>query len=160
MMDIFANRQSKVYQASEEVMTVAAELIATVHEHLVQANICYLFRTDEWTKKGRYIYGKAYKVPEQWRYLSGYDLLMVINRSVWTTLTPEQRTALVDHELCHFERIDDAAGNVKSWTLVDHDVEEFIGVVRRHGLWKVDVQELVKAGQQMQLFDGLKVVAK
>jgi hypothetical protein len=160
MKNIFG-RESKIYRVAEEVAELAAELILEVHGHLSEAKICYLFRTDEWTKKGgRYVYGKASKVPEQWRYLSGYDLLVVINQSVWTTLTPERRAALVDHELCHFERIDDAAGNVKSWTLVDHDVEEFIGVVRRHGLWKEDVSELVKAGQQMQIFDGLKVVSK
>lgn len=100
-------------------------------------------------------------MPEQWSFLTGYDLLVVINRHAWGYLSPEKRIALVDHELSHFERIDDSQGNVKSWGLLDHDVEEFIGVVKRHGLWREEVQDLLKAGYQLRLFDGtVEVVAK
>lgn len=160
-MDVNAMTGSTKYQLAEEVREVAAKLISEVHSHLAEARICYLFRTDEWIRKERQIYGKAYKVPEQWMFLSGYDLLVVINRDAWGYLSPEKRMALVDHELSHFERIDDSAGNVKSWGLLDHDVEEFVGVVRRHGLWSEGIQDLFKAGHQLRLFDGeIKVVAK
>jgi len=152
-------RDSK-YRVAEEVYEVAAKLITNVHDHLAEAKIVYLFRDDEWKSKGKIVLGKAYKVPEQWSYLSGYDLLVVINERAWSVLSDRQKTALIDHELCHFEKDIDESGNPK-WRMVNHDVEEFTGVVRRHGLWSPDVENFFSEAQQLRLFDGsVKVVAK
>lgn len=57
-MKVDSVMQSDRYQVADEVQLVAAKLISDVHSHLVEARICYLFRTDEWIRKGRLVYGK------------------------------------------------------------------------------------------------------
>lgn len=153
------DRKSK-FRIAEEVQIIAAGLITDVHDHLAEARIIYLFRAGDWKSKGKVTLGQAGKVPEQWQYLTGHDLVVIINGDAWPALTDRQKVALVDHELCHFEKGIDAAGDPK-WCLVSHDVEEFTGVIQRHGLWTPDVEQFVSEAQQLRLFDGsLSVVAK
>ena len=35
--------------------------------------------------------------------------------------------------------------------MIPHDLEEFTGVVQRHGLWRPEVEFFIKAGQQASL---------
>lgn len=123
------DRKSK-FRVAEEVQKIAAELITSVHGHLAEARIVYLFREGDWKSKGKVTLGRASRVPEQWQYLTDYDLVVTINEDAWPALSDRQKMALVDHELCHFEKGIDAAGNPK-WCLVSHDVEEFTGVIKR-----------------------------
>ena len=98
-------------------------------------------------------------MPEQWQYLTGLDLVVTINKVAWPALSARQRVALVDHELCHFEKDVDDGGDPK-WLLVGHDVEEFTGVIQRHGLWSRDVENFVSEARQLRLFEGSLSVVK
>lgn len=69
--------------------------------------------------------------------------VLEIAQNTWETLTDAQRRALVDHELCHLamEPDEDIPGRWIGRTR-GHDLEEFVGIVERHGLWKADVAAL------------------
>jgi hypothetical protein len=58
--------------------------------------------------------------------------------------------ALVDHELCHAwaladqDEDNDEADPVKL-SLRPHDLEEFSCIVRRHGMWREDIEDFVES---------------
>jgi hypothetical protein len=133
-----------------EVQELAARLIDNIHGHLAEARIKYLFRTGKWELKGRIIYGKAEKVAAKWKHLTGYDFVVTINRDIWFANKPELRQALLDHELMHCARgEDDKQGNPK-WYIQLHSVEDFVGIIQRHGLWTTGLQNLVKANSEYE----------
>lgn len=140
------------FEWAEDVKQVAKKLIENYHGHLVEAKIAYLFRHGNWNSKGKVVFGKAQKVPDEWKYLTGYDLRVVVNKDVWDKLTPEQREALVDHELCHFTKDEDGEGN-PNWSIEEHDIQEFSQVVQRHGLWRKEVENFFTAAKQMSFED-------
>lgn len=73
------------------------------------------------------------------------DYVIDTDSDFWEHASMEQRLALVDHEMCHFSgRKEDKEGNLGKWQVrTPHDVEEFAGVVIRHGLWRSDLKVFV-----------------
>jgi len=133
---------------------IAARVIDKWHSGITEAKIAYLFKdVDNWTSKGKIIMARTYKVPEQWQFLSGYDVLVVINFPVWCDLNSKQREALIDHELCHVHKEKNEKTGATTWNLVDHDVEEFAVIVQRHGLWMPDLKKFMRVAQQMTFGD-------
>jgi hypothetical protein len=136
--------------AIAHVFTHSTEL----HQRLFRARIAYLFRPSI-EKGGRERGGVASKASAKLEYLTDFDFLIEFNHGVWLKLTPEQRLALVDHELAHCER-DPETG---AWTMREHDVEEFSDVVARWGLWTMPLRGFGYAIEraQIDLFDGTAV---
>jgi hypothetical protein len=59
---------------------------------------------------------------------------------------------LLDHEMSHVAVAEDANGEqredengLKLWRTVKHDIEEFTGVVKRHGTYKRDLEVFAAA---------------
>lgn len=132
------------------VEEVANRLISTVNQfgHLAEAKIAYLFRTGEWMTKGRWEMGKAYVNDERLKFLTGYDLQVVVSDRIWYMTHGIQREALIAHQLCHFERKEpDKHGNPR-WGLASHDLEEFAYVVRKYGIWDESLREFMAAYQK------------
>ncbi len=145
------------YAISEEAHKVAAKLIDKQHSGLAECRIAYLFKdVKEWESKGKVVLAKTSKAPEQWQYLTDFDFVVIVNKKIWDIAPDKFREALMDHELSHIIKEVDAKGNPK-WSIANHDVEEFSGVVLRHGLWKNDLKQFMaaakKQGQQMSLDD-------
>jgi hypothetical protein len=44
---------------NDAVRATAKDVIRDHHQDLDEARICYLFRTDEWTNRGRTVHGTA-----------------------------------------------------------------------------------------------------
>jgi hypothetical protein len=86
-------------------------------------------------KDGRLVLGRMKKASELDRELHEHDLVLLLNREMWKVFGEKQRTALVDHELCHAdealdpngEAIEDAHGR-KQYRIRKHDLEEFAAV--------------------------------
>lgn len=148
------------FKAAPEVEAIAKDLIEQHHGHLIEAKVAYLFREGTWVSKGRDVLAKPCKVSDRDRFLSGYDFVIVVNSETWGYLTPEQRVALLDHELCHCVRQGEQRDGSPIWGLAGHDVEDFAQVVKRHGLWQNDLKLLVRAANEylQGTFDGLKGV--
>ena len=131
-----------VYTRAPEVALIAKQLIEDVPEHqdLDAAHIEYVWRDQHAKEKGRAVLGKARKVSGLNGYLiNGGDLFVIeIAEDTWKQLDEKQRIALVDHELCHL-RVDFDDDGEPKLSLRGHDLEEFAGIVERHGLWASDV---------------------
>lgn len=160
---------TKFYEAPE-VEKLAEELIPQYHQHLIdfQVKIRYVFVSKTPKGKGKEIWGTCRKVSGLNAYLEGGStddepfFVITISRDVWDILPPEKRLALVDHELCHASaevkqakeeadvpqaEVDDQieTDNPVKLSVKPHDLEEFSCIVRRHGLWREDIEDFVEA---------------
>jgi Putative phage metallopeptidase len=77
--------------------------------------------------------------------------LIELPLDVWNALPADSREALLDHELCHCLVDEDPQTGALKPKLAGHDLEEFVAVVRRHGLWKPDVEAMAKAALGTQM---------
>jgi hypothetical protein len=129
-----------------EPYLVLAKLRESHHTHLDEARIAMVWRKDiNPDRDNRIVLGWAKKATDLSREFSDFDLVILLNRDAWNDLTLAQRTALVDHELCHFalvtkdgEPVRDERGRL-CYRLKKHDLEEFRDVISRHGLYLDDV---------------------
>lgn len=136
-----------------QVARLATQIMGHHHLHLAGAPIVYVFRDPPATSHGRLVLGKARRVTGLSAFLVALAAGQVDDREIsddvddtffvmeialgpWSKATDEEREALVDHELSHFD-IDPENGALR---IRGHDIEEFTGVVERHGLWSPDVR--------------------
>ena len=131
-------------------------LVKAHHVELKDARValawCTSWRADV---DGRVKLGQCRRATELDRELMAYDFVILLQKDFWTavTVSNEQRTALVDHELCHasvkldpytHEPIEDERGRVVYRTR-KHDLEEFDEIAERHGCWKRDLERFAQA---------------
>ncbi len=138
--------------APVELFVLAEKIIAEHHSYLEDARIAFLFRSGKWRNKGKVVTGRALVAPPLWRCTSGFELVLIINEILYQSLDEKGREALLDHELSRFE-LQNSGSLVfgeKTWTIREHDVQEFSDVVKRHGICFTNLQSLL-AGQQLQL---------
>lgn len=142
------------YKLAPEVELIANKIIYDHHSHLSGARIVYVFLAEAPVVKGREAMGRARVITGINAWLSTDEIdreseptpyfLIEISRKHWEVLSEAQRRALVDHELSHCD-VDEETSKPK---ILGHDVEEFSGVIRRHGLWRYDVESFVKTGME------------
>ena len=141
-----------------EVGKIAADLIKRVDDFkpLTEVRIEYVFKPEASRSKGKLVLGKARLVQGLNAFLAGDGsnepfFVVEIARNTWDRLSPEQRRALVDHELMHFIVSEDADGQPRLG-MRGHDLEEFADVVKRHGFWRSEVAEFSSTvAEQMTL---------
>jgi hypothetical protein len=146
-----------VWTRAPEVEQIAKKVIPNCHKHLVGAGIVYLWRAVHQTTKGKAVWAKTRLISGLNAYLCATEepgdgeeaepfFVIEFAYDVWVVLDTAQRLALVDHELCHCLVDEDGV-----LSTAPHDLEEFVGIVERHGMWRAEVQALVNAGNQGQL---------
>jgi hypothetical protein len=141
------------------------------HEHLIGAEIGYLWTNVANSKAGRKILGTAElgqpqgamgKWPraravmqiEDW--FGGLpDFIITIDAHHAAETDDASFCALIEHELCHCGQEHDADGVPKftragtpKYAMRGHDVEEFVSVVRRYGIAATGVEEMVRAANK------------
>jgi len=144
-----------------EAQAIAQSLIPEYHPHLERAQIIYLFTNQERKTAGKVVLGTAQKLGTLLKYFSsgeagdleeGYDFCMLLSQEQWSVCSAAQRRALVDHELSHMaERVTVnrlTQEVTRRWAIQGHDVEEFRGVIERHGLWRSDVRQFAETAFQ------------
>ena len=128
-----------------EVINEAERIRTAQHPDLEEAEIAYIFIPKGPKSGGRVRLGKAQKESATHQVLSEMDFVIYLSKDMWDTLRPEQRTALLDHELCHCApKFDAKTGERIGWRTRAHDVEEFAQIIERHGLWKVELREFAE----------------
>lgn len=136
--------------ATAEVTPLAEGLIRKYHPDLAGVHVEYVWRSVAQVRGGRATLGKARKLTglPAFTAKAGPQEFFVIElaRDEWQQLTLVQRLALVDHELCHCTVNEDG-----KLVLLPHDLEEFNEVVRRHGLWRTDLQAFGRATEVTDL---------
>lgn len=135
------------FEPAPEVERIAWNLIKKYHNHLINANIRYLFRRGPWTSKKRETLGQATKVSGVDQFLTGLDFIIMINVAVWNQLDQKEKIALVDHELEHCCEEDD------KYFIQGHDVEDFLAVIKRNGFWSPDLKRIEAEAVQGKLFE-------
>lgn len=124
------------------------------HEDVIEAAIALAWRKSlKPDKDGHLILGKCIKVSDLQKEFAAYDFIILLNREVWedSEFTEKQKEALVDHELCHAAGVvdDDGAKYDERGRRVfrsrKHDIEEFYGIVQRHGCYKRDLELFAEA---------------
>jgi len=141
------------------------ELIGQHHTHLAEAKIVLAWKID-WKPNtdGQVVLGMCRKASDLDRELHGHDFVILLNREYWPSFTAEQQTAIIDHELSHADVKKGDDGQVQrddSGRIVyrtrRHDLEEFRGVVERHGLYRADLEDFARSIEQAKaapLFGG------
>lgn len=135
------------------------------HAHLIDADICIMWASSAFTKQGRTVLGQAEQVAfraggwqkarmeQQMRDWFGEipDFIITLAADYCATCTDADFCALVEHELFHIAQEHDQYGapkftkeGVPKLCIRGHDVEEFVGVVKRYGA-SSDVQRMVDA---------------
>lgn len=149
------------YEKAPEVQRVAEAIIDESHPHLQDAKhkIGYYFKHGGMDKAG-----KCKKCTALERYLTGKMFFIFIDHESWALMGPEQREALIDHELCHIERKESHdydpekrefvkrwanADDPDSWSKREHDVEEFADIISRHGLWEKGIEKVAVAVREV-----------
>ncbi|POP43350.1 hypothetical protein CHU32_09730 [Superficieibacter electus] len=159
-----------VYEwVQSQIISESGHLHNPDHSHLADADICFLWAAQGFTKKGRTVLGQAEEVMfraggwqkarmEQQLYeWFGHkpDYLITLAADFCLQCSDLEFCALVEHELYHIAQEVDEFGAPKFYKesglpklcMRGHDVEEFIGVVRRYGA-SADVQEMVDAAKK------------
>ncbi len=144
------------YVFNEGAEKMAEGLISKYHPHLVGIKIAYLFKQRDdpsmapkpkRLREGRrFVLGKARRVTKIYQPLldQHYEFVIEFDRDQWQLLALDQQVALVDHELSH------CGVDVQGCYMKQHDIEEFRGVVERHGLWKDDIKPFVQSAEQQR----------
>lgn len=152
----------------ENIVSEAGSLHNPDHIHLQDAPIAFLWAASGFAKKGRSVIGQAEELTfragpwqkgrqeqqmiEWFGYMPSY--LITLAGDYCTACSDAEFCALIEHELYHIAQAVDEFGAPKftqeglpKLTMRGHDVEEFVGVVRRYGP-SHDVQRLVDAASQ------------
>jgi len=141
----------KYTRATSNMMSIVKRIVSVHHRRLDGAKIAVVCREKAAKTHGRTIMATASKPPPGLKPLldDDYSFVITIAADTWNTLTPAQRKALIDHELCHCVFKEDKPA------MRGHDLEEFGEIVERHGFWRKDEGEEVI--QQGLLAIGVKV---
>ena len=138
------------------------------HAHLIDADIRVMWASAAFSKKGRTVVGQAEEVAFRaggWQKARMEQQMMdwfgdvpsyiiTLAADYCAQCSDADFCALVEHELYHIAQATDKYGAPKftqeglpKLEMHGHDVEEFVGVVRRYGA-SPDVQELVDAANK------------
>ena len=153
----------------EQIIADSGHLHNPDHFHLLEADIVFMWASNAFAKKGRTVLGQCEEVMmraggwqkarmeqqmhEWFGRIPGF--IITLAADYCAQCSDLEFCALVEHELYHIAQETDEFGAPKFYRdsglpklkLRGHDVEEFVGVVRRYGASK-DVQELVDAANR------------
>lgn len=151
-----------------EILADTGSLHNPDHAHLLNAGVQVLWASQSFAKQGRTVLGQAEQVmhraggwqkarqDQQMREWFGEEpqFLITLAADYCAQCTDDEFCALVEHELFHIAQATDQYGAPKftqdgmpKLEMRGHDVEEFIGVVRRYGA-SHDVQQLIDAASR------------
>lgn len=140
----------------DDAYALLAGLVPNFHTEIIDANIALAWINGvKEDRDGHMLWGRAKKVGALERQFHENDFVICLNKIVWNTLPLTARRALLDHELSHCGAETEEKTGVVTYVMKRHDVEEFVPIVRRYGLWKEDVKALVNAAlkrEQVPMF--------
>lgn len=117
-------------EAPQYIIDIAKRLIRQHYPDLLEARVAFIMRSEASKSNGMVTIGKAKKVSAELQLHIPYDFIIWLASDEWVRASPKQREALIDHQLCHLQWIDNVA------KIKGHDFDgEFIEIIERHGLW-------------------------
>lgn len=151
----FTASKDQQFAVAKEAENIGRELIGKFHKHLASTRIEYVFLSNTPTTKGTETWGRAKKISGLNAWLADEEkedntlpesfFVIEFAYEVWVTLDEKGRRALVDHELSHCQISEELKPCLRP-----HDCEEFNQVIRRNGLWRTDVKNLLEAAKEAE----------
>lgn len=143
-------------EAPQSVLSTAQDLINQYHPWLTTARIAFVMRSESQKHGERYIVGQATKIADKMKPHFEFDFLIWLSEQDYTSMDSARREALIDHELCH------CGYSLKSgtWTIREHDIQEFGVIIQRHGLWTSELMqmgEIIDQYKQGHLFSDTQI---
>ena len=132
-------------ECSNEVLTIARDLIAENHPHLESANIGFIFREEAAQSKGKSVYVRARKPPAWFEVFEEYDFIIEIAEDIYSQLPSERREALIDYALSF------CGMGANGWVIKAPDFEGFRGNIARFGFWNHDLLQAASTFKEAQL---------
>lgn len=151
------------------------------HAHLQSAHIGALWTNVENAKRGRRVIGMAEpgtpqgamgkwsRARAEFQVMQWFgqvpDFIITLDAHWWSQATDAEACALIEHELYHCAQDRDEFGAPRFskqtgrpiFAMRGHDVEQFIGVVRRYGAGAAGVQEMVNAANAGPAIADVKI---
>ena len=131
-----------------------ADVRKMYHPETVEARIVLAWVNDvKPDTDGRIMLGKCVPVSQLQKELIDHDFIILLNKEVWgdEKFDTAKKKALLDHEMCHVAPVFNTDGPAKDargrrmWRTRGHEIEEFSGVVERHGCYKGDLERFAEA---------------
>lgn len=138
------------------------------HGHLADADLCFMWASSGFAKAGRYVLGQSEQVMfraggwqkhrQEQQMIEWFGrvptFIITLAADYCATCSDAEFCALVEHELYHIAHEQDEFGAPKftkdgmpKLAIRGHDVEEFVGVVRRYGAGP-DVARMIDAASK------------
>ena len=115
---------------------IADELIRDEYSlfHLLEsrAKIIYLSSDYAKTSKGKLVFGQCEKVADKYKWGIPADFTITVFEPNAAKFTEDQIRILLHHELLHVG-IDKKADGSESYSIVDHDIEDFKLILDKYG---------------------------
>ena len=115
---------------------IADELIRNEYSlfHLMEsrAKIIYLSSDYAKTSKGKLVFGQCEKVADKYKWGIPADFTITVFEPNVEKFTDDQIRTLLHHELLHVG-IDKKADGSESYSIVDHDIEDFKLILDKYG---------------------------
>lgn len=163
--------------AQDTILADTGPLHNPDHAHLLDADIGFLWASSAFAKRGRTVVGQAEQTmiraggwqkarqEQQLREWFGHvpEFLITLAADYCAQCSDTEFCALVEHELYHIGQEQDEFGAPKftkdgypKLTMRGHDVEEFVGVVRRYGA-SAQVAQLVEVAKRPPAVSGANI---
>lgn len=146
------------YLLAEEIQELADEVIAKHFKGYLDDGILqvyYAWKKNGGSNSGRLKLGECQKISGLARHFAGqrdFAISLSADHINQLNLDDRQIEALVFHELCHIEVIDEGV-----YRLVGHDVELFYRELQNYGAWKLDLEGLVEVVREIENQAGWQV---
>lgn len=115
---------------------IADELIrdeySLLHLQESRAKIIYLSSDYAKTSKGKLVFGQCEKVADKYKWGIPADFTITVFEPNVQKFTEDQIRILLHHELLHVG-IDKKADGSESYSIVDHDIEDFKLILDKYG---------------------------
>lgn len=153
--------------AHETILAVDGPLHNPDHAHLIDADVKFLWASTAFVRQGRTVVGQAEQVmfraggwqkarqEQQMREWFGHvpEFIITLAADYAAQCSDLEFLRLIEHELFHIGQATDEFGAPKftkeglpKLALRSHDVEEFVGVVRRYGA-SPEVMRMIEAAK-------------
>lgn len=164
---------------SQNILSNSGAVHNPDHSHLSDAHVAFLWSSAPCSSKGRQVLGMA-EIPafrcNQWQrarqeqqlrewFGNVPDFVITLDAFYCSQASDIEFLALIEHELYHCAQATDEFGSPRFnkdsglpvFTMRGHDVEEFVGVVRRYGVTSPELQAMVEAANNMPEVSRLNI---
>ena len=139
-----------LHDFSDTLQQIAEKLIPKHHSELASANFIYKCRSVSTKSGGVPVPGTVKKTSPNERLLSRgkfkddgeADFIIEIALDVFNPMSPQNRTALVDHLLTRCVGLEDEKSGEMKYSIRPPQVQEFPEIAERHGRWNEGLEEL------------------